>query len=273
VKNPMNPLHLSTISFTTVLTLGAMATTSLPRSSAAPVLSQAPIQSTIRYNPPPPPPNQGEPGDRGQGGAQRGCEVTALVPITKTNDRSLAWGTTTRDRPTFWLHLQRPNNITTNLNLQLELKALNQPQHSSHTSNFTLEEVPAGIISFTPNNTVPPLEVNQTYHWSLKVYCNQDEQFVRTQGTIRRVALSAETQKQLNGKTPLEQASVYARQGIWFEALTTLGTEIRNSQDEGAIATWQSLLKQANLQRSATAPITACCTTNQSAASSTTIRQ
>lgn len=262
MKNLMNSLYLSTISLTTVLTLGIPGLM-MPRSFATPILSQAPRQSTIRYNPPPPPPNQGEPGDRGQGGGQRGCDVTALVPTIKDNNRFLAWGATTSDRPTFWLHLQRPRNITTDLNLQLELKSLSQPQ-SSQVANFTLKKVPSGIISFTPTDTIPPLQVNQIYRWSLKVFCNQDEQFARTRGIIRRVALSTETQKQLNGKTPLEQASLYAERGIWFEALTTLGTEIRHSQEKEAIATWQALLKQANLQQSATAPITPCCTTDGS---------
>ncbi|MCY7320311.1 MAG: DUF928 domain-containing protein [Phormidesmis sp. CAN_BIN36] len=60
-------------------------------------------------------------------------------------------------------------------------------------------------------------------------------------------------------KTPLERAMNYAKYGIWYDALSELGTQIRTSKNNNAIAAWNQLLQQQNL----TAPptITPCCTT------------
>jgi hypothetical protein len=257
MRSIIKPSHLNHFFLRTILLITTASLVNLPQLVIAQTHQNSSVQPTIYYDPPTPdPPNQGEPGGRGQGGGQRGCDVVALVPLTQATNQASAWGLTTSDRPTFWFHLQRPKSVVSDINVELSLQQQDQPGTNAQT-DLTLPKVQPGVISFT---TPMPLEVNQSYQWSLKVYCNQDEQFVQARGSIRRVNLSSAAQQQLKTtKNPVEKAVIYARNGIWFDALTTLANQVQTAQDRNAIAAWRDLLNQVNLGTSASAPIVPCC--------------
>ncbi|HBL62575.1 MAG TPA: hypothetical protein DDZ80_30590, partial [Cyanobacteria bacterium UBA8803] len=64
--------------------------------------------------------------------------------------------------------------------------------------------------------------------------------------------------------TPIEQVSLYAANGIWFEALNTLANLYRPYSEQKSIAAaWVSLLEQVNLGSFNQVPFAPCCTAEQ----------
>jgi hypothetical protein len=98
-----------------------------------------------------------------------------------------------------------------------------------------------------------------TYQWDLAIYCDSagsnslDRPLVR-KGRIQRVAPPQALQRDLTmAKTPLEQASLYAKYGIWYDALTTLGIQLHSAQkpNQAILDAWRELLQQQKLTTSA----------------------
>lgn len=217
---------------------------------------QNPIQAgQVVFNDPAPP-DQGTPGGRQQGGASRGpCQVfeslTALVPATQGK----VWGQTVRDRPTFWFYL--PSELTEKTPLEFTLQDENDQY--IYNTRINAAKTKSGLIKLTIPAAAKPLEVSKSYSWTLLVYCDpaKPSSAVFVQGTIRRVALDRLLQKQLSNSITLQQVQLYAARGIWFEALDGLAELYR--QDSAVEPAWDSLLKQVNLDRVRTAPMTNCC--------------
>ncbi len=206
----------------------------------------------------------GEPGGRGRGGAGRGpCKdyeaLTALVPVVKTKTKAQVWGLTTRDRPTFWFAM--PVALTPQHPIRFTLQ--DQAENPIYQTTLTPEATPAGIMQMSLPATATPLQINHTYRWGFSVQCDASDSTARVfvQGSIRRVALPTRVEAQLAGQLPLDRAIVYAQQGIWFDALTTLGQAISQTEkpDPTMTAAWRTLLQQGNLADVAQAAIAPCC--------------
>ncbi|NJL10181.1 MAG: DUF928 domain-containing protein [Calothrix sp. SM1_7_51] len=224
------------------------------------LIAQNSSSGRIRFTPPPPP-ERGEPTGRSQGGASRGCESTALVPLTQTKNGELFWGLTVAQHPTFWFHI--PRRLTKNDAIELTL--LDESEKEVYKTKFIAPNTPKGIISLSVPSKQPPLEIGKIYTWSFSIFCdykNVEDKPGTVKGKIQRVALSPALQTQLaSAKSPLEQASIYAQNSLWFDTMTTLGTSIRTSGKKHTSLTtaWNDLLKQANLKNSISEPITPCC--------------
>jgi hypothetical protein len=124
---------------------------------------------------------------------------------------------------------------------------------------------PTGIIRVTIPATAAPLKVNQSYRWGVSVQCDPADPgaIVWQEGSIQRVAIPTALQQSLKAaKTPLDRAILYAKDGIWFEALTTLANEIQQhgTTDRAIAAAWADLLQQGQLSSVAKAAIVPCCT-------------
>jgi hypothetical protein len=203
-------------------------------------------RSVIRWMPPPPPPNLGDPSDRGQGGGSRGScrpykDVSALLPRSQ-------WGLTTLTRPTIWLNV--PNGMAANLPLEFVLQ--DTAGKTLFKERIEMLATPAGITQIPFPATAPALQVNQQYRWSVAIYCDAEvpDQLITLRGGISRSVLSPTATEDLaKAKTAIDQAAIYAEQGIWYDALTTLGTELGMEQgattDRPVTILWQDLLKQA----------------------------
>jgi Domain of Unknown Function (DUF928) len=212
------------------------------------------ILASIKYEPPPPPPTSGEPTGRAQGGAGRGCEPTALVPVTKSKNGNLLWGLTVAERPQFWFAL--PRKLTKQDAVEFVLKD-NQGKEVYKTTSKS--ETPLGLVSFTIPKTVPSLQIGKSYNWSFAISCDfqtVEDKPGTVEGSIQRIATSTNLKNQLAGATPVEQASIYAQNGIWFDALSILAV---NKRDKNSSAAWTELLRQVNLEKFASLPITECC--------------
>ncbi|MBD3885420.1 DUF928 domain-containing protein [Phormidium tenue FACHB-886] len=218
------------------------------------------IESQIIFNAPPPPTDQGSPTGRSQGGASRGqCQqyqsLTALVPVSQGN----VWGLTTREHPSFWFYL--PSALTAETSIEFVLQ--DETDQELYRTSFTAPDTQPGLISLAVPTTAPALEIDKAYSWTLVFYCNpaKPSESVYVQGSIQRTDLSPQQQAQLRATTPLEQARLYAADGIWYEALATLADLHRAQPNQPDIKTaWTALLKQVNLESLAEQPISSCCT-------------
>lgn len=239
--------------------------------------------SSINFNPPPPPPDRSAAGDRGSA-ASRGCgkgmeSLMALAPdyqqtiSSKQGEKipvTKIWALTTDDYPTFWFFVPYDKSSIT----KMEFVIKDESQNKSKTIYRTVLDKPEkpGIISVSTKKAIEPLQVSKTkhqkkYHWFLKVKvkCSpqQSVESKSVDGWIERVNLNSQLAKRIEQATPLQKAALYAENGIWHDALTTLG-EARLSQPNNAslLANWSSLLKSEELDKLANYPLINCCQAN-----------
>ncbi len=217
--------------------------TSLAPALAAPV-NKPKVRPRIRWQPPPMPPNLGDPSGRGQGGGSRGrCpgydEVSALLPPSK-------WGLTTMEYPTIWLNL--PKGLAAQVPVEFVLADSQGKVLFKEIADAP--QTPAGINPFPLPARAPALRVNQEYRWSIAIYCDAavPDSPVIIRGAIGRSALPSLTETRLaQSLAAIDRATIYAEQGFWYDALTTLGMEQRATGGTEAAIAWQDLLNQANL--------------------------
>lgn len=224
---------------------------------------------------PPPPPGRSTPGSRG-GGAGRSCGVgnqtiTALVPeyqqmLPEGGSITKVWGTTIAEHPTFWFDV--PYEKGAIVSLEFILQDNSHPAKDLYRTTVTPPDTP-GVISIHLPETVSPLETDKLYQWFLKarLQCTSSQPNVKASvmqnqvyGWIQRISSSADLAVQLNQASPQEKVNLYIQNGIWFDAITTLGDlRLVNSSDTDLAKTWNSLLQAVNLEKVATKPIVPCC--------------
>ncbi|WP_413174657.1 DUF928 domain-containing protein [Anabaena azotica] len=206
----------------------------------------------------------GEPKGRRRGGGSRGlCKqyetLTALVPVTKTENKNIVWGNSASQTPTFWFFV--PEKLTPKVPIEFVIQ--DEADNYVYQTKFNSPETPAGIISLAVKPTVP-LETGKSYHWTFSIACDPDKPSasVYVRGSMTQTAINSTLQKQLEtAKTPLEKAVIFAENGIWQDALTTLGEQLLNNQpiDTEIKSAWNDLLKQVNLDNAVSTSIISCC--------------
>ncbi len=239
--------------------------------------------SSIKFTAPPPPPDRSAAGERGEA-ASRGCgnskqPLMALVPDYKQTISlnggekipvTKVWGLTTSEYPTFWFFV--PDDKSSITEMEFVVKDESQkPSKTLYRTFLNKPEMP-GIISVSMNKTAEPLQVSQVmhqkmYHWFLKVRvkCNpqQSAQLQAIDGWIERVRPSSTLTDSLNQATPLQQVALYAKNGIWHNALTTLAElRLAKPKDSPLLTDWTSLLKSEQLDSLANYPLVNCCQAN-----------
>ncbi|GAB1543496.1 hypothetical protein NUACC21_61710 [Scytonema sp. NUACC21] len=214
----------------------------------------------IKFQSPPPPPDRGEPTGRAQGGAGRGCVPTALVPLTKSNNGDSLWGLTVAERPQFWFSV--PRNLTPKDAVEFVLE--DDQGKEVYKTRLKNTNIPQGIVSFTIPQQTPPLQIGKIYNWSFSIYCDYktvEDRPGTVRGRIQRNPISTTLKNQLaDAKTPIAQATAYAQNSIWFDALTVLAVNMRDKKEKDISSAWTQLLEQANLQQVVSFPVTNCCT-------------
>jgi hypothetical protein len=161
--------------------------------------------------------------------------LTALVP-----GRHL--GLTQSDHPNFLVYLP-----------QTTAQAVEFSLFDEHMNGIYQMSVPvsqAGLVSIRLPDTAPPLAQDKTYYWTVALACNPSD---RTEdwvvgGWVERAEPSATLKQQLANATPIEKASLYAKQGFWYDALNTLVELQRTQPNNPAAATaWAQLMKSVGL--------------------------
>lgn len=230
--------------------------------------------SATGFKPPPPPPDRDAPGRRG-GGAGRGCgagnqSVTALMPeykqVLEQGAITKVWGTTTTGRPTFWFYVPYESGAIAAMEFVLQDNA--SPTREIYRSAIAPPTAP-GIISVQLPASVPPLEVGTLYQWFFKIrlQCSSGVAAAKLQiqkenlyGWVQRMSSSPTLTSQLKQASPQQQAALYAQNGIWFDALTTLAEQrLASPQEARLIEDWQTLLRSIGLEPMTTKPLIPCC--------------
>jgi Domain of Unknown Function (DUF928) len=229
-------------------------------------ISQNPIERLI-YNQPEE--DKGVPGDRAKGGGENrdNCQtidatatnkLIALVP--KTNI-----GFTITDRPTFWFYIPFKTGVTAEFTLRDEN---NRVVYTTHT--FQLTNTP-GIISITLPQTVSGLDIGsietgkKRYRWFFSVICNSErrDEDITVKGYVQRIALSQEVMNRIKQATGRDRLLLYAKNGLWYNAITDLSEMRRRQPQDRQIATdWADLMANEKIQLKElnSTPIVSCCT-------------
>lgn len=178
----------------------------------------------------------GRPGRRAGGGSRSPCPsmntpLTALMPVTNL-------GKTVAERPTFWFYVPYSRQEASSGEFVLQ----DEEDKDVYRTPFMLPETP-GFVSLSIPPTEAPLEINKSYRWYFKLYCNpQKSSPVLVEGWVQRVELTPALESQLKAATPPEYI-VYATNFIWYDALARLA-ELRLTKSPNAtLDDWTNLLK------------------------------
>lgn len=226
-------------------------------------INSMPRKPLIFKTPPPPPPNIGAPSQRKAGGS-RGCSdvhvqnmqakekiLTALAP--EYSSSQLVLGLTTQMRPTFWFYVPYKSD-------SIYAKLVLEDENNQTIYKTPLKGTP-GVVGVELPSTFEGLKIGKRYHWYFNIYCQQDNEFLTSvEGDVERKSLEPIVQSQLDKATPQQQVVLYAANGIWYEALTTLANLRRTKAQDALLASdWVSLLGSIGLQNIAAEPIVDCC--------------
>ena len=181
---------------------------------------------------------------RGEGCPEVDTPLTALVPIAETlSGEQVPWRLTSAEYPTFWFYVPYP--LTDEHPGELRIKTTDEKGNSIYKTLIQVTGTTPGVVSVRLPSTEAPLKIGESYTYLFVVRCKPNEasenEFVRA--SVEREAPSASLASQLSTATPRERAILYAQEGFWDEALTTLG-ELRraNPNDVGLTADWGALL-------------------------------
>ncbi|MEM1171610.1 MAG: DUF928 domain-containing protein [Cyanobacteria bacterium P01_H01_bin.35] len=212
------------------------------------------------------PPDRGAPpattpsGTRGPSAGSGQCllgnkKLTLLLPETK-------WGLTISKYPTLYVYIPPYKNAQ-----EAEFFVIDSEKNDVYNHFFKLPERPGIIRIKLPPEKSPPLEVGKNYSWGVKISCISEvpdptlDPFV--EGKIKRIQPAQSLYNKLAGVTPLTLPTVYASQGIWYDALESM-VQLRklNPDNPKLINEWEELFNSANSQGKEEliqAPILDCC--------------
>lgn len=195
------------------------------------------------------PPNRGLPGRR-EGGGTRGCwtnstvaasalKITALVPAQN-------FGYTLEAYPTFLVYIPP---FFAEKAAGVEFTLSDDQNNEVYRTNFQANNT-AGImrLSLPANANLPPLEVGKDYHWSFALVCDLTDPSgnLVVDSWIQRIQPSAELAAALGQTSPAELPALYARSGIWYDAIAQL-TPPQAQSSSGVLSQWRNLLNSVGL--------------------------
>jgi hypothetical protein len=187
-----------------------------------------------------------EPGQR-KGGASRGnCPpmqpgLTALIP-------QINLGLTTKEYPTFWFYV--PYSTTEIAQAELMLLDENQQPILEKPMTIQLSQTP-GIVGIKLPATAKPLAVGQKYRWYFELECDAENPSNNpgVNGWVKRVTPSSELVTQLENYSTQQSYLVYAENGIWYDALTSLIKGRKDTSSEDSFSQdWADLLEAVGLE-------------------------
>lgn len=201
------------------------------------------------------PANRGTPNMRSSGGT-RGCmnsgseQLIALLPEKGA--------LTTAEYPALFFYV--PQHSSQNI----EFVLLDDRDREIYKTNIT-PNTTAGIVRLDlakfPN--IPALKTNQKYHWYFSLVCQLEDRSgdKYVEGFIEKTELDPFLASELKTATTRDRASLYAANGIWYDALAALyQARQERPQDPALIKGWADLLNSVGLNTVAQKPLLPCCT-------------
>lgn len=209
--------------------------------SQNPLIANVKKTQLAQSNPPPPPTNPGSSSAGGRRdpsscpqdpGAVTGPLLTALSPTAKP-------GFTLVERPTFLVYV--PKTSAKNADFSLRSRS----GQGVYRTMVALTNTPA-LIRITLPTQSTPLERGKLYTWSFAIICNPDDRlddrFVT--GMVQRIELDPTRLRQVQQAAPKEQAILYQKADIWYDALAVLFQLNRRQRSEPDMRkAWRELLQ------------------------------
>ena len=158
-----------------------------------------------------------------QSSVSQALKLTAIAPQGN-------YGLTTLERPDLWIYLPE----TSAKQVILSIKKEGKTPHWQQSIELTGE---AGVTGIKLADDAPALETGSNYQWAVILVCNErpDPNDPVVTSWIRRVVSK---NSQSSPTSALEQVSIYAKEGIWYDALNLLISS-KSSQ-----ANWQDLWRE-----------------------------
>jgi hypothetical protein len=178
--------------------------------------------------------------------------ITPLLPTSQS-------GLTLKEHPTFFWHIP-PSSVKTAEFIVLT-KDKDGEENIVYQTNLTLPNKP-GIVGFTLPNNAPALAINTTYRWYLTLICDPEDSSNNpyVEGLVKRIPAKLPIAVSLQKPNSLPMATMYAQNGIWQDALTSL-VKLRCSQPNNSIikSHWMQFLDSVGLNKIASAPLVNSC--------------
>lgn len=215
-----------------------------------------------------PPPEAGRP-EETEGAASRQdrvCSQDSISPQTKTqSDRPQLtaivpkrnYGLTTAERPTMWVYIPPTSARQAILSIKEEGFTPHWQQ------SFKLGET--GILGIELSDRAPALELGKNYQWAVVLVCGERpnpndpvvtawiKRVAQSQVMISQELASDEAGRSRLPSTSLDRASVYAQQGVWYDALNILVAERSSLNNWNEL--WVQYLQSGGIAEIAERPI------------------
>jgi len=175
--------------------------------------------------------------------------LTALIPSSNI-------GITLAEHPTFLFYV--PNADLEGV--EGELVIYKDKQTNLYNKTVALKASDS-IISVDVSDSPSPLEVGKSYFWEFSLILDRLDrsQDVVVSGWVKRIEPNSVLKHNLNNSLPQQQPTIYATNGIWYEALYSLAKLHCSSPNDSTIASnWKSLLQQVGLPEISSKPLAQC---------------
>lgn len=210
----------------------------------------------------PPPPQRGIAGSRAAAASRTTCPIvsqplTAIVPEYRSAQGNQVWGLTKMEHPTFWFYVPYAKPALVDISFTLQDESNPGEKKIIYQNSQIAAASTAGTIRITLPKSSPTLAADRPYRWFLELNmgCTSGQRPIFVEGWIQRTELDRNLSRQIDRATPTEKVSLYAENGLWHDALTTLASlRATNPQDPELNQDWQNLLNAIGLGNLADRP-------------------
>lgn len=197
------------------------------------------------------PPSRGAPESAATGGS-RGCGwqpgQKLLAPLVPSD----AMAFTVSEYPSFFWYVPEHSSLdqsSSDGSATVKFVLIDENQNIVYQKKLSAPAV--GIMShrLSPSEAAPLAE-NKQYHWLVSMVCDSEDPSANPliDAWIERIPVSEELQAELDRATENDRPSIYAREGIWHEALTSLAELLHeNPRDEATVSRWSEFLRSVSL--------------------------
>jgi hypothetical protein len=166
-----------------------------------------------------------------------------LIPLLPTSK----FGLTYSSNPNFYAYVPKTSAVAVVFTLE------NQDGQGIAQKRIDLTNTPS-IVSTQFDK---PLEIGKDYKWLVSVVCVADDpEDAFSEGIVRRVKPNPALIGKLEKASDIERVELYAKSGIWYEALANLAKlKLAQPNNPEIKAMWINLLKSSGLESLANYPI------------------
>jgi Domain of Unknown Function (DUF928) len=174
----------------------------------------------------------------------------ALIPANQL-------GLTAKEAPILLFHVDNRDRTISpkTISLEIELHSVDDQYEEELLYNNRISvptvEIPAIIGFRIPEIVYLQLKLEQFYQWSIAINCGKDTGDISRDsdyigGFIYPTQLDAQLAAEIAKSKPIEQAAIYAANGIWYQAIDILA-QLRKSDpnNQKLAADWENLLRSA----------------------------